>query len=311
MDRAAADGSATLPARGRGRPARRPPPRTGCASRGCARGPRASAPTRGGSRGPRRSHRPDRPHLDGAVVPEARAVAGKLGGLVERRGGHEQVATAQVLRLGVGAVGDHLLLAAQDLAAIRARVAALEVARLAQRLDPGAPLLHALLHLLRAQAQAGHVAAAEDVEEVGHRRLLVAGAAGWVCHQDDWRHPFRTSLIRAGARCPGAPSGETLRGAIPGRRRGARIPAWAGQDSSTGRRARRRPGPLPARPVRGAAVRRRAAAQEAAAGRGPRWGDRWGRPSPAPTGPPSPATLPRPPPPRAPSRRLLPTPSLV
>src|SRR5216684_5304699 len=144
---------------------------SGSAFPGCASGPRACAPTRGGSRAPAarsHAHLADGAHFDRAVGLEDGAAARQLGGVVEALRADEEVAADQVLRLGVRPVGDQLLLAGEHLAADLQRLARLEVAGLGELLDPVAPLLHLLLHLLRA---GGGQAAAEDIEVIGHRRL--------------------------------------------------------------------------------------------------------------------------------------------
>src|SRR6266487_4592347 len=53
----------------------------------------------------------DRPHLDGTAELIRRARARHVDGVVQGRGLDDQAAGHQILRLGVGAVGDHALVA--------------------------------------------------------------------------------------------------------------------------------------------------------------------------------------------------------
>src|SRR5882724_1867753 len=170
-DRRAEGGTSRARRRARGRPARRPPPGPGCAVPEGASAPPAFAPSRVGS--PPSLHLADGAHLDAAVAVEDGAAARQLHRLVQVLGADQEVAADQVLGLGIGPVGHHLLAALDHLAFRLERFAGLEVAGLAQLLDPSAPLLELLLHLLRARTHARSTA--EYIEEVRHVHLSSAG----------------------------------------------------------------------------------------------------------------------------------------
>src|SRR4029077_19021844 len=102
-------------------------------------------------------------HFDEAAPLDAGAAGRELGRLVEVAGLDQRVAADDVLRLRIRTVGDRPLLSAHDLAQTLERLPdALQFPLLLELLEPGHPLLHRLLRLLRAQALHVRLAAVQE-----------------------------------------------------------------------------------------------------------------------------------------------------
>src|SRR6516162_3128065 len=143
---------ATPPTRGRRRLARRPPPARGCGRQRCASARRPCAPTRAGKDDRRAASHVqlhDRAHFDRTPDLKDGAALGELDGVGEIFRLDQAEAANEILGLGVGTVGDDLLVALDHHAGAFQRMSELlEMAARAELLEPGGPFLQLLLPLL-------------------------------------------------------------------------------------------------------------------------------------------------------------------
>src|SRR5580765_1975844 len=162
--------TSTPPTRGRRRPARRLPPARGSGPRRCASAWRRGAPLRAG-RDARsaRSHLDlhDGTHFDHSVYLEDRTPLRQLHRLREIARLDQRVSADDVLRLEEGAVRHDLLPALHELAGTLERLAlVLDMALLAELLQPAHPFLHRLLHALGGPVR---LPTAIEKQELAHR----------------------------------------------------------------------------------------------------------------------------------------------
>src|SRR5262245_50100295 len=164
-------GTSTPPARGRRRPVRRLLPAPDSGPRRCASTWRRCAPLRAGT-GDRsaQSHADlhDGAHFHRAVSLEDRTSLRELHRLSEVAGLDQRVPTHDVLGLRKGPVGHALLPALHQLSGALERLPlVLDMALLAELLQPGHPFLHRLLHPFGGSVG---LAPAIEKQEFAHRR---------------------------------------------------------------------------------------------------------------------------------------------
>src|SRR6266516_7318867 len=123
---------------------------------------------------PRRALRPrasdprilDRPHLDGTAELVCRASARHVDGVLQGSGFEDHAAGHQILRLGVGAVGDHALVAPDRGPRVVERGSGVAPTLPGQLIGPAIPLLDVSLKLRGRQIVPRDSAPAEDQHEL-------------------------------------------------------------------------------------------------------------------------------------------------